>query len=106
MTALTALSPLDGRYSRQTESLRPIFSEAGLIRRRVLVELRWLEALAAEPGIPEVPNLSPDGIRFLRELSENFDTTAAAEVKAIESTTNHDVKAVEYWIKRKLEGHP
>ncbi len=106
MTALTALSPLDGRYSRQTEALRPIFSEAGLIRRRVLVELRWLEALAAEPGIPEVPNLSPDAIRTLRELSENFDNTAAAEVKAIESTTNHDVKAVEYWIKRKLENHP
>ncbi len=106
MTALTALSPLDGRYSRHTEALRPIFSEAGLIRRRVLVELRWLEALAADPDIPEVPNFSPDAIRFLRELSGNFDNTGAAEVKAIENSTNHDVKAVEYWIKRQLEAHP
>jgi len=105
MTALTALSPLDGRYSRHTEALRPIFSEAGLIRRRVMVELRWLEALAADPDIPEVPNFSPDAIRFLRELSGNFDNTAAAEVKAIENSTNHDVKAVEYWIKRQLQTH-
>ena len=105
MTALTALTPLDGRYQRQIEPLRPIFSEAGLIRRRVLVELRWLEALAAEPAITEVPQLSPDAIALLRGLAENFDEAAAAEVKAIESTTNHDVKAVEYWIKRQLLGN-
>ena len=102
MTALTALSPLDGRYERQIESLRPIFSEAGLIRRRVLVELRWLEALAADPAISEVPAFSADAIQFLRALAENFDANAAAEIKAIEATTNHDVKAVEYWIKRQL----
>ncbi len=102
---LTALSPLDGRYQRQTEPLRPIFSEAGLIRRRVLVELRWLEALAAEPNIVEVPALSPDAIAFLRGKAENFSEADAAAVKAIESTTNHDVKAVEYWIKRQLGDH-
>ncbi|MGE4070219.1 MAG: adenylosuccinate lyase [Lysobacterales bacterium] len=105
MTALTALSPLDGRYQRQTESLRPIFSEAGLIRRRVLVELRWLEALAAEPAIAEVPPLSTAAISFLRELGENFDAAKAGEVKAIEASTAHDVKAVEYWIKRQLQQH-
>ena len=102
---LTALSPLDGRYHRQTEALRPIFSEAGLIHRRVLVELRWLEALAAEPAIAEVPALSPDAIAFLRGLAERFSDSDAAAVKAIESTTNHDVKAVEYWIKRQLGEH-
>ncbi len=106
MTALTALSPLDGRYQRQVEPLRPIFSEFGLIRRRVLVELRWLEALAAEPGIGEVPQLSADAIARLRGISEHFDEAAAAEVKAIEASTNHDVKAVEYWIKRQLADHP
>jgi adenylosuccinate lyase len=105
MTALTALSPLDGRYQRQTESLRPIFSESGLIRRRVLVELRWLEALAAEPAIAEVPPLSTAAITFLRELGENFDAARAGEVKAIEASTAHDVKAVEYWIKRQLQQH-
>lgn len=105
MTAITALSPLDGRYQRQTESLRPIFSEAGLIRRRVLVELRWLETLAAEPGIAEVPPMSAAAIGFLRELGENFDATKANEVKAIEASTAHDVKAVEYWIKRQLQEH-
>jgi adenylosuccinate lyase len=105
MTALTALSPLDGRYQRQVEPLRPIFSEYGLIRRRVLVELRWLEALAAEPAIAEVPQLSADAVAVLRRIAENFDESAAAEVKAIEATTNHDVKAVEYWIKRQLAQH-
>jgi adenylosuccinate lyase len=105
MTALTALSPLDGRYQRQIEPLRPIFSEYGLIRRRVLVELRWLEALAAEPAIAEVPQLSADAVAVLRGIAENFDESAAAEVKAIEATTNHDVKAVEYWIKRQLAEH-
>ncbi|MBK8070247.1 MAG: adenylosuccinate lyase [Rhodanobacteraceae bacterium] len=106
MTALTALSPLDGRYARQVEPLRPIFSEYGLIRRRVLVELRWLEALGADPAIAEVPALSADAIAFLRRLAEDFSEAHAAEVKAIESTTNHDVKAVEYWIKRQLATQP
>ena len=106
MSALTAVSPLDGRYARQTEALRPIFSEYGLIRRRVLVELRWLEALAAEPAIAEVPGFSPAAIATLRTLAERFDETQAAEVKAIEATTNHDVKAVEYWIKRQFAAHP
>ena len=106
MTALTALSPLDGRYSRQVEPLRPIFSEYGLIRRRVLVELRWLEALAADPAIAEVPSLSAEAIAFLRRLAEEFGEAQAAEVKAIEATTNHDVKAVEYWIKRQLAAQP
>lgn len=105
MTALTALSPLDGRYARQTEPLRPIFSEFGLIRRRVLVELRWLEALAAEPGVVEVAPLTPAAVTILRGLADRFDEAQAAEIKAIEAVTNHDVKAVEYWIKRQLAEH-
>ena len=100
---LLALSPLDGRYAGKVAALRPIFSEFGLIKARVRVEVEWLLALADEPGIVELAPLSAGAIARLRALSDGFDSTDAARVKAIERTTNHDVKAVEYFIKEKLK---
>ncbi|HET7126195.1 MAG TPA: lyase family protein, partial [Lysobacter sp.] len=100
--ALTALSPLDGRYAGKVDALRPIFSESGLIRARVKVEVEWLLALAAEPGIVELKPFSEAAAARLRALADNFSLEDAARVKAIEATTNHDVKAVEYLIKEKL----
>jgi len=101
--ALTALSPLDGRYAGKVDALRPIFSESGLIRARVKVEVEWLLALAAEPGIVELRPFSTTAIARLRALADGFSLEDAARVKAIEATTNHDVKAVEYLIKEKLK---
>ena len=101
--ALTALSPLDGRYAGKVDPLRPIFSEYGLIRARVIVEVEWLLALAAEPGIPELAPFSADAVARLRALADGFSVEHAARVKAIEATTNHDVKAVEYFIKEQLK---
>ena len=101
--ALTALSPLDGRYARAAEPLRPIFSEYGLVRARVRVEVEWLLALATEPGITELAPFSPEAIARLRALIGNFSVLDAARVKEIEATTNHDVKAVEYFIKERLK---
>src|SRR5690606_35852723 len=93
---LLALSPLDGRYASKVDALRPIFSEYGLIRARIKVEVEWLLALAAEPGITELAPFAPADIGRLRALAENFSVEQAARVKEIERTTNHDVKAVEY----------
>jgi adenylosuccinate lyase len=104
--ALTALSPLDGRYAGKVDALRPIFSESGLIRARVKVEVEWLLALAAEPGIVELKPFSEAAIARLRALTDGFSLDDAARVKAIEATTNHDVKAVEYLIKEKLANDP
>ena len=101
---LTALSPLDGRYHSKVASLRTIFSEFGLIRRRVQVEAAWLKALSESTKIPEVLALSAQAAGFLDELVETFSEQDAAEVKEIEATTNHDVKAVEYFLKSKVEG--
>jgi len=101
--ALTALSPLDGRYAGKVDALRPIFSEYGLIRARVKVEVEWLLALAAEPGIPELVPFSDAAAARLRALAQGFSVEDAARVKAIEATTNHDVKAVEYLIKERLQ---
>lgn len=101
---LTALSPLDGRYHSKVASLRTIFSEFGLIRRRVKVEVAWLRALSENTQIPEVHALSAQAAGFLDELVETFSEQDAAEVKEIEATTNHDVKAVEYFLKSKVEG--
>lgn len=101
-TALTALSPLDGRYAAKVESLRPIFSEFGLIHRRVLVEIRWLLALAAHPSISEVPPLNLEQTNQLLALTDQFSLNDAVRIKEIESTTNHDVKAIEYFIKERL----
>ena len=101
-SALLALSPLDGRYASKVDALRPIFSEYGLIRARVKVEIEWLLALAAEPGIAELADFSTTGKTTLRALAEGFSPADAARVKEIERTTNHDVKAVEYFIKERL----
>ncbi|MGV8922885.1 MAG: adenylosuccinate lyase [Thermomonas sp.] len=100
---LTALSPLDGRYASKVDALRPIFSEYGLIRARVKVEVEWLLALAAEPGIPELPPFTTAAVARLQALAMGFSVADAARVKEIERTTNHDVKAVEYLIKERLK---
>ena len=101
--SLLALSPLDGRYAGKCDALRPIFSEYGLVRARVRVEVEWLLALANEPGIIELPAFSAAATGRLRALAESFSTADAARVKEIERTTNHDVKAVEYFIKERLK---
>src|SRR5690606_17464534 len=101
---LLALSPLDGRYGGKVEALRPVFSEFGLIRARVRVEVEWLLALAAEPGITELPPFAAPEAERLRALAAGFSPADAARVKEIERTTNHDVKAVEYFIKERLAG--
>ena len=103
LSALTAVSPVDGRYGSKTADLRPIFSEFGLIRNRVLVEVRWLQQLAAHPQIPEVPALSDTANALLNGIVDNFGLADAERVKEIERTTNHDVKAVEYLIKEKFK---
>lgn len=102
LSALTALSPVDGRYAAKTADLRPWFSEYGLIYHRVLVEVRWLQMLAEQPEISEVPDLSAEANQFLQAILDNFSTADAERVKAIERTTNHDVKAVEYYLKEKI----
>jgi adenylosuccinate lyase len=105
LSSLTAVSPIDGRYASKTEDLRPIFSEYGLIHHRVLVEIRWLQHLAACPAIAEVPAFSQHANKILDGLVENFSEEDAHRVKNIERTTNHDVKAVEYFIKEKIAGN-
>ncbi|MDV3468348.1 adenylosuccinate lyase [Stenotrophomonas sp. C3(2023)] len=101
--ALLALSPLDGRYASKVDALRPIFSEFGLIKARIKVEVEWLLALAAEPGIVELAAFSAGATQRLRALADGFSPAQAARVKEIERTTNHDVKAVEYFIKEQLK---
>jgi adenylosuccinate lyase len=103
MTAMTALSPLDGRYAGKVDDLRPIFSEYGLIRHRILVEIRWLQALADEPSIAELPPLSAEADAFLESVIANFSDQDAQRIKTIERVTNHDVKAVEYFLKESLQ---
>jgi adenylosuccinate lyase len=101
---LTAVSPLDGRYSAKTRILGDIFSEYGLIQRRVQVEVQWLLALSRELAIEEVPALSPQAVEALSRIADNFSVADADVIKDIERTTNHDVKAVEYFIKQRFEG--
>ncbi|MDC9719760.1 MAG: adenylosuccinate lyase [Gammaproteobacteria bacterium] len=103
LSSISALSPVDGRYGNKTAALRPYFSEFGLIYNRVLVEVRWLQRLAAHPQIEEVSPLSDDANALLERLITDFDEAAAQRVKDIESTTNHDVKAVEYYIKEQFK---
>lgn len=105
LSQLTAISPVDGRYGSKTAQLRPIFSEYGLIRHRVLVEIRWLQHLSAEKAISEVPSFSTETQKLLNDIVDNFSEDDALRVKEIESTTNHDVKAVEYLLKEKIEGN-
>src|SRR5688572_15991935 len=102
-TQLLALSPLDGRYAGKVDALRPIFSEFGLIKARVKVEVEWLLALADEPGIVELAPFSDAAAARLRALADNLSVADAARVKEIERTTNHDIKAVEYLIKERLK---
>ena len=104
--ALTALSPLDGRYAGKVEPLRPIFSEFGLMHRRVHVEIEWLLALAAEPGIKELPPFTATQVKQLHTIADSFAIEEGARIKAIEATTNHDVKAVEYFIKERIGADP
>ncbi len=106
LSSLTAVSPVDGRYAGKTSALRPIFSEFGLIRCRVQVEVRWLQRLAAHPGIPEVPPFSAEANSVLNQLAENFQLEHAERVKEFERTTNHDVKAVEYLLKEQAKQLP
>jgi adenylosuccinate lyase len=102
LSSLTAISPIDGRYSSKTASLRPLLSEYGLIYHRVLVEIRWLQALANHPQIDEIKPLSKTANKLLESIIENFDEEQATRVKEIEKTTNHDVKAVEYFLKEQV----
>ena len=104
LSALTALSPTDGRYADKTKALRPWFSEYGLIYHRVLVEIRWLQMLASHPQIGEVPPFSAQANAFLESILTNFAESDALRIKTIERTTNHDVKAVEYYLKEKIAG--
>lgn len=106
LSTMTALSPLDGRYASQTEPLRNLFSEYGLMKARIKVELEWLKMLAAEPGIEEVPPFSDNTLREIDDIISNFSVEHAQAVKAIEARTNHDVKAIEYWLKERLSGNP
>ena len=103
---IAALSPLDGRYAKSVEALRPVFSEYGLMRARVRVELSWLKALAAEPKIVEVPPFDEAVLAEIDDVIAGFSLEDAAAVKAIETTTNHDVKAIEYWLKERFAGVP
>jgi adenylosuccinate lyase len=105
-TALTALSPLDGRYADKLDALRDHFSEYALIRSRVRIEIAWLLALADEPAIAEVPAFGAHARAALETAGREFSLADAARVKAIERKTNHDVKAVEYWLKERFAGVP
>jgi adenylosuccinate lyase len=106
LTTLTALSPVDGRYAGKVDALRPVFSEYGLIRARVEVEVRWLQHLAAHSGIPEVPAFSAEANAFLDKLVAGFSEADAEWIKTTERTTNHDVKAVEYFLKDRVAAVP
>ena len=106
LNALTALSPIDGRYQDKAAALRPIFSEFGLLKYRVTVEVRWLQKLAAHIQIQEVPALSAEANNYLDSIVANFSVEDANRIKTIERTTNHDVKAVEYFLKEKCEALP
>lgn len=106
LTALNALSPLDGRYQSKVDPLRACFSEYALIKNRALVEVEWLKALAAQTAIKEIAPFSAATIKELDTVIAHFGEAEAAQVKAIEARTNHDVKALEYWLKDKFDNNP
>jgi len=106
VTALSALSPLDGRYARQTASLAPLFSELGLMRARLTAEVAWLLALSEEREVPELPPFGAASRARLEQVVVDFDEAAGQEIKTIEATTNHDVKAVEYYLRRYMSAYP
>jgi adenylosuccinate lyase len=105
LTTLNALSPLDGRYQTKLDALRPYFSEYALIKHRAWVEVEWLKALSAAPDLTEIASFSRDTIQELDAAIANFSEADAVEVKTIEARTNHDVKALEYWLKAKFDGN-
>lgn len=102
LDSLTAISPIDGRYAGKTASLRPVFSEYGLIYHRLLVEVRWLQSLSASADISEVAEFSPEANELLNSIVTDFDPAQAQRIKEIEKTTNHDVKAIEYFLKEQV----
>ncbi len=106
LTALTAISPLDGRYHGKVDALRNYFSEFGLIRYRVLIEIEWLKALSTEAGIAEIAPFSAATVAQLDQLAAQFSVADAEQIKVIEKRTNHDVKAIEYWLREKLSANP
>lgn len=106
LSSLTAVSPIDGRYSDKVSLLRPIFSEFGLLKYRIQVEVRWLQKLAACADINEVPAFSAEATAYLEQIVANFNENDAIQIKKIEQTTNHDVKAVEYFLKEKMAAMP
>jgi adenylosuccinate lyase len=106
LSALSAVSPIDGRYGSKTAALRAVFSEFGLIKQRVIVEVRWLQQLATHTGIAEIATFSPEVNAKLEALLAGFDIEQAARIKSIEATTNHDVKAVEYFLKESVKDVP
>ncbi|PKO53046.1 MAG: adenylosuccinate lyase, partial [Betaproteobacteria bacterium HGW-Betaproteobacteria-20] len=106
LTTLNALSPLDGRYQSKLDALRPCFSEYALIKHRAWVEVEWLKALAAARGLQEIAPFSADAINELNDAITHFSEADASQVKAIEARTNHDVKALEYWLKEKFDANP
>ena len=105
LNALTAISPIDGRYFDKTKILNPIFSEFGLIKYRVLIEVKWLQAMSDNAGIAEVPKFSKAAGQFLSDIASNFSLEDAYAIKKIERTTNHDVKALEYFLKDKIKNN-
>ncbi len=105
ISTLTAISPLEGRYQEKLDDLRPTFSEYGLIRFRVIVEIRWLQTLAEHASLPELPPFSQHANMLLNSIIDNFSEQDAVRIKHIENVTNHDVKAVEYFLKERMEGN-
>ena len=103
LSALTAISPVDGRYQNKTDALRPIFSEYGLFRYRVLVEVEWLKKLSKNSSIKEIESFSASSTSLLNNIKDNFSIVDAERIKEIEKTTNHDMKAVEYFIREKIQ---
>src|SRR5690349_20998482 len=104
-TALMAISPLDGRYHEKLTALRPIFSEYGLIKFRAIIEIRWLQLLCSEAKLPELSPLSKKANDMLNSIIENFSIADAEHIKEIESRINHDVKAIEYFLKEKISNN-
>lgn len=103
LTSLNAISPIDGRYINKTRALSPYFSEFALIYYRLTVEIRWIESLAANNAISEVPQLDKEAKDFLNSIISNFDENEALKIKELEKQTNHDVKAIEYYLKHKFQ---
>ena len=106
LSALTAISPVDGRYQNKTDILRSIFSEYGLFRFRVVIEIEWLKALSKHPDIKEIGRFPADSISFLDNIKNDFSIDDAIRIKEIEQTTNHDVRAVEYFLREKIRSVP